>query len=1026
MVIGSSFFTPVSLPFLANLTSEIISIKFENSHINKIYLSAQQWPPRLSLEDIVISDNIFLPNLDILYKGELKIILHDYIQEVGKTDTKSSLSSVEAYLRRVPFPKLYNKLAKYLQDGLDISFDRFKLVIRGLGEESYELKPIALIVKVTKNKIAETRPEENSAKNSSVTASEIQITLQTYIISLTNQEGDLREENETYTSLQLKATPNGDLNLQASNIPLNLFSYKKANKLSGSINSNLAISISKDWALNQAEGEAIVKAGKLYIPSAWQNTVNLNSFIVKLSYNKVDQPLTIEAKAECDSLQFSALYRAQLPNVQDKAIVNSEVRGSDSIVLLLPNRLSVVEVLYYWPNNVSQKAKEWLANHLHEGTVHSTKATFYVQTAQDSLKQTENLKNIADPVKIHEAARDNELSIIELICLFSNLKLKDIDIITQIDNAELDYMGNDLPLILPKTVFHTSLNELSVVASQGNIAKVSLTNIKTLVDLTKNKKLDIAFEVKGDIASVAEVVLKHTKNSSSPITSETKDQSTKNQPFNMFLTDEVQAAITSTVALSIPFQENISVTNIGLVVHSKVIGKAKGLQAEALVDVSNMTAKFSAQLQKDDITVDLQGSKPLLTNRIVFHGLAKAPSYWQGEGELQGKWSEEIGKLTLQLDLTKNTVELPKLNITKPLDEPAFLNIEADTKNLNTGNLQITNYKVEMPELISSGQASLDQEGLLSLQSGSTKLKDCHLAIKYSRAKAQKIGHLEIKGEGLDLSKSDLSQLFNQPNEQKSDINDIVVRAQFGKITLQNNVMLISPTLNMTCLKGECSIITIDTLLDNGYATLFYDYPVISFVSNTAGTLAKGLGVNKYISGGMIEIKGKMDQDYHFSGTALMDKFRLTNSPIVATILRLSSISASFMNLARLFDTKGIDFAHAGCEVNYANGTIAFTKCLALGSTLLVRGGGTIEGDNAYYSGVITPLHFFNTVLLLIKKISPKLGEALMEGKGDRSNFEIIKKGDDIKIRTNPLGVLLPGFLGSFFESKPRKNSSEK
>ena len=1098
---------------MATVTSKIVDLKFHKGHIGKLYLRMRGWSPSISLEDILILDDIRIPNLDIMLEriGEIKISFYDYTYELAVQDDVAlsrSLDGLAAYLKKTSFPKLYSKISKYLDDEIDISFYRFKFVIPGTDHDntrSYELRPLSLKVGLCNIQVRSETAGAEEIKVHEINASmEITISrmgMNRQMESYSEQEDNTEvEENKTVTinndennkesiKIAFNITNDGNINIKASNIPLDLldsdggqeFSW---NKINGIINSELSANLSEDWLLHKANGKITLNDGTIYMPNSWQDRLDLKSFNLQMTYNAIpptsEAKLKLDALAECNDLRFKASYQENKDSamtINNKSSANNggvSKTNLDGIVLSLSNNLSIAEVLRYWPNNKASHVKQWLMEHLHEGITHDTEAIFYIGAKSKQSHDADHLNRdevIQLKVESNAPKEQNEkLFITNVLKSLSNITIEDTDFSTQIDNAKLDYMshGRDepeaksnaidklkvqskvygFPAIFPQVLIHSSLSELTVFAKTASVYNTQLNDIKAFINIDKGDEIVLSLNIDDEITPVAQCLVAHTNQQSHGNNAADCDLKTEElQPLSFYLdaltAHKVKAKTKASAEIIIPLTESLSVAKMNITAHGTITGEAEGLKGDVSFSISDMKIKFITYLQKDNNILKLNGTKRLSDDYLLFNGSAIIPKYWIDEASIDGKWRDS-GECLLHVNLTKNKIVLPKLNIVKEPGEQAEIVINTSTSASHPQSITINSYKIDMPSFASDGRAEIDQNGLLYLKSWMTRMWDGKFEINYKRGEEGSLDNLEIEGDSLDLSKSDLTKLLTKSKDDNS-LTSISIKADVTKIILHDDIIIFAPKFTATYIDGNCSYLLFDGLLGNaqnnptprddaitldttsykGYVTMFYSYPTFSLVTNAAGILSKGLGVSNIISGGMLEIKGEMNANRKFSGLALMDRFRLTNSPVVAAILRLSAISSSFMNLARIFDNRGIDFDNSGCDVTYHDGNIVLTKCLAMGSTLLLKGGGTIGDNTAYFSGVITPLHFFNTVLLLIKKVLPKLGEFLLEGKGDRSNFEIITKDGNTKIKTNPFSVFLPGFLGSFFEGKTAKQDEE-
>ncbi len=1058
------------MPWIAFLASKTLNMKLENSYIEQVYFRIENWSLGISLENISILNGVTVPNIymKLCYGKDLEINLYDYqYQIIGnkienvierKNNSEkliSNLSSnINTFFESIAFHDFYNKTSKYLTEEIDIKFYRFSINIPGFHNIPYEIKPLSLSIK------HQHKNDDNNQKNLIIIS--VQLEVIDVLLEKNNIENNFQnysENQEKYqkTNLDLKIEENGIGKILLNNIPLHLLKYDTDNNINGYYNGEIDFALLDDWTLENAVASGKIENATLYIPSLWKEELFINSLYIQGSYNNSSE-INFLSNVECNNLKFHIRYhdnKGFSNKINAVNNVSEALNSKDSITISLVNDLHISEILRYWPQNKAAKAKNWFENNLLNGTATDIKTIFYLDydIKKKTIEQEKYNKEIEENKKTeedkdkqdikNEEKKKNIFLLEKAMSVLSSVKLIDFDLTTRIIDSKINYIKNNNYLILPLAFVKASFNNTHINAASGNIDQLYIENIQANVNYYDDKKIDISCNIDQNLTQVANYLLLSFYNTSlskqalvnsalskQDIQSNTSQAQINNQSLasqnqaknfdglskylQSIVVNNRQGRVKMLLAISIPLIKDVNFSDITFNISGHIHSKIKDLLMQISFNTDKKVIHFTSFFQKKDVVLKINGTKQIYNDSLVFDGSIELPYYWSGEAKVKGQ-CKKISKCKIAIDLEKNEIQIASLKLNKKSGESGSILLETFIDKNYENDIQINSYEIDVSHLISKGKARFNENGLVYLISDQTEVNGNNLKIRYEK-NASGIKNLVLQGNHLDLSAVNIGDLLKKNTGSK--ISNFTVNIELEKITLPNNVLIHSPQFHVSFNEEKLSSVYANGLLDNGYFTLFYSYPQFSFVSNAAGQFLNGVQISKDIRDGMLEIKGIINESNEFDGIILMDNFKLKQSPVAATILRLSSISSSFTNLARIFDTQGIDFKYSGCELYYQDGEIQFKKCVAVGSTLLIKGGGNIINDNAYFSGVIIPLHLFNTILLFIKKISPKLGEVLMEGKGDRANFEIYKDGSNIKVKANPFSILLPGFLGGFFEYK--------
>ncbi|MDZ5760915.1 hypothetical protein [Lyticum sinuosum] len=205
----------------------------------------------------------------------------------------------------------------------------------------------------------------------------------------------------------------------------------------------------------------------------------------------------------------------------------------------------------------------------------------------------------------------------------------------------------------------------------------------------------------------------------------------------------------------------------------------------------------------------------------------------------------------------------------------------------------------------------------------------------------------------------------------------------------------------------------------NGYLSIFYSYPVASFVSNNIGHFFQFGGFNNDISNGQIEIKSSFE-DNSYKGFVKLDKISWVNAPSVSNLLKLVSISSIFSSLHQILGGKGLYIDHSLCSLDYnpQSEIIKLEDCIISGPSLYSDFDASykINTEELYIEGIITPHHFFHSTILTLGIFFPKLRKILLHRDKNIKNFIYEQKVNGVtNFTVRPLSMIVPWFFGGLF-----------
>ena len=188
---------------------------------------------------------------------------------------------------------------------------------------------------------------------------------------------------------------------------------------------------------------------------------------------------------------------------------------------------------------------------------------------------------------------------------------------------------------------------------------------------------------------------------------------------------------------------------------------------------------------------------------------------------------------------------------------------------------------------------------------------------------------------------------------------------------------------------------------------------MLNIDSNDAGNTMKVLHIYDNMRGGRLNIQAVRQANKKVIGHAKIRNFSLHNTPVLAKLLTLSSLTG----IVNMLTGEGLNFSHFDAPFTYENQVLSVNDGRAFGTVMGISASGSYD---KYYNelmvkGLFAPAYSLNTLLGKI----PLVG-SLLSGKDGTvfaANYEISGNIDDPKISYNPLSALSPNSLKELFAS---------
>ncbi|MGD9637454.1 MAG: AsmA-like C-terminal domain-containing protein [Alphaproteobacteria bacterium] len=186
----------------------------------------------------------------------------------------------------------------------------------------------------------------------------------------------------------------------------------------------------------------------------------------------------------------------------------------------------------------------------------------------------------------------------------------------------------------------------------------------------------------------------------------------------------------------------------------------------------------------------------------------------------------------------------------------------------------------------------------------------------------------------------------------------------------------------------------------------------LSIETNDAGSLFKTFGLSENIKSGYLRLEGYADSDNKMQGSLKMKDYRLLETPLLARILTMASLTG----FADLLSGGGITFSQLDFPFVYDNGLLEINDAKTSGNSLGITINGMVDfkKNDINLKGLIAPAYVISKIIGNI----PWIGKFLV-GKDNGGVFAVSYDVKGVKnnpeITVNPLSALAPGFLRDLF-----------
>ncbi|WP_413205455.1 AsmA-like C-terminal domain-containing protein [Rhodospirillum sp. A1_3_36] len=688
--------------------------------------------------------------------------------------------------------------------------------------------------------------------------------------------------------------------------------------------------------------------------------------------------------------------------------------------------LNVEDLKRYWPRDVADGAREWIAQNLSEGTIQQADFQFDFQGASLSDLDIKGMRGYA---------------LVDDMAVDYRAPLPPLDHVTGEITFGLDGIGIDVEAGRIR-----GYEDLEVVSGSVNF-----------VDFSKPvQRAEIMVKAAGSLASVLAVI--------------------DHDPLNYARVVGIEPAkaigsVTTDLAFDFPLLKDLSFEQVDVTVaaqlqdagladlvfgHDLEKGRLTLNLTKAGMDVSGtaLVSKVPAALtwRENFADADFQSKYQVKTTlddaqRAVFD-LDTAlfqPPYMTGPAGVDLVYTRYSGgrdELTATLDLAGVAMALDLMDWSKPAGVPGQAKLK--------GYFSKTDAAIDFTADVDPGLKAVGTVRLDPKTGAAERLALSTLSMDKSWVKGEMVfggaqgvevrvddGVLDLRPMLKRRKKDKEARLAGDPAVSESRDNDsmppLILDMTLREVWLGDTTVLENLVGRMDRDAVLWRHIFVDTGLRDGPPLALRLGPALegregrefSLTAGDAGSLLRAVGALDTIDGGALAVSGRLDDQGTATGQAVVSSFHLKDAPVLAQVL-------SFAGLTGILDVlggNGISFTEFNMPFVYTDPALHFTDARAYGNALGLTASGVLNLDtmNVDMEGTLVPAYAINSLLGHI----PVLGDIILGGKGQGLfgvNYSVRGSIEDPRILVNPLSALTPGFLRGIFGifDRPEQTAPEQ
>jgi hypothetical protein len=370
------------------------------------------------------------------------------------------------------------------------------------------------------------------------------------------------------------------------------------------------------------------------------------------------------------------------------------------------------------------------------------------------------------------------------------------------------------------------------------------------------------------------------------------------------------------------------------------------------------------------------------------------------------------------LDLSDSTLSLPWFGWSKPAREPATARVTldlADDKLVAVPQASLTGADIDAQVSIGFGAKGVNRVAFDHLSVGQTNAQGS-LAIGED-------GGWTISAQGASLDASALlKEIDRRPD--RAEPPPLTIDARLDRLILGpgREASHVAAKLASDGQHWTEAAIAL-SLGDKASAKVNFGGALgdrqFKLTTDDFGALLRLADIYDNVQGGSFDLAGAAE-DRNGKRMLVADatgaNYRVVGAPALARLLSIASLSG----VSALLSGQGIPFNQLAGQVILSGDLISLNGLRAYGGALGINASGDVDRVKGELSiaGTLVPAYTLNSVLGNI----PVLGNLLVGGEGQgifAANFRIYGPREDPKVSVNPLSTLAPGILRNLFLFAP-------
>ena len=449
----------------------------------------------------------------------------------------------------------------------------------------------------------------------------------------------------------------------------------------------------------------------------------------------------------------------------------------------------------------------------------------------------------------------------------------------------------------------------------------------------------------------------------------------------------------------------------------------------------SLTDNFKDNANKSKIIADISINDEILQKLGIKASILSAP-YFTGSSDIKATIIfQNTGKIELFVDgsLKNTAIDYAFLGFAKDKGEPCH----AKAKMIINNNKieQVTEFSLIKAQWQAKGNIKMTDKGLIkTIDITEIKAPKAFAKAKVDFTYSPKLKlKVTLNGDSYDLtdffnSKKQSSEITLNKKEKSlkdplEDVMDTDIIIGVNKLWTNNQIPVtnFAGKLELRNGIGVHRINMIGNYAHSKDVTMKLDFEprgkeyILTIDSNNAGSTLKVLRLYDHMKGGNLKIEAKRDIYKNFKGFAQMRDFSLSDTPIFAKLLSLSSLAG----IVDMLTGEGLRFTHLNAPFSYTFSTknLETTDAKIFGPVLGLKltGKYNLFDDIIEARGLIIPAYNLNKFIGNI----PLVGKILRgeDGTVFATNYQITGTTEKPQIIINPLSTLAPNSVKELFSS---------